>query len=152
VGSEYPKKASLLFGLTAFGMLVWLSCQGDGAGLTEAGDLDTSVQSIFNSKCVHCHSPGGDGYNDTGGEENGLDLSSGGSLASLVNQPTFWRSDTAPRWRVLPGEPDSSYLIQKVETGELKSGLRMPADGPPYLSASEIQLLRSWIEDGAPGE
>jgi hypothetical protein len=51
-------------------------------------------------------------------------------------------------WIVAPGEPDDSELIHRVESEDPE--LRMP---PPEhgraLTASEIQLLRDWIAQGA---
>ena len=130
------------------------SCEGDGVGLTASGDLPgtglAQIQPLFDAHCVRCHAPGGIGYLQTGGStQNGLDLTAGNSFGALVGQPTFEDPNTRPRWRVLPAEPDSSYLIQKISAGSPKFGQRMPLDGPLFLSASDIQLVRSWIEDGA---
>ncbi len=51
--------------------------------------------------------------------------------------------------RVVPGDPDSSYLVQKVEGASGIVGVRMPFGGP-YLSDGQILILRRWIELGAP--
>lgn len=48
---------------------------------------------------------------------------------------------------VEPGDPDNSYIVNKVE-GVGISGSRMPLGGAP-LSTSNIQLLRDWISAGA---
>lgn len=141
-----------------FWTVLCVSCRGDGAGLTESGDLLTpgslsfagQIQPIFDTNCIRCHAPGGVGFIETGGaQNNGLDLTRGSSYGKLVNQPTFQAPEISPRWRVLPNEPDSSYVIQKSTSDSPKSGNRMPKDGPPFLSQSEIQLLRTWIEQGA---
>lgn len=48
---------------------------------------------------------------------------------------------------VVEGDPCSSVLVQKV--GEAPPfGARMPVSGP-YLSSTEIALLRDWIVEGA---
>lgn len=68
-------------------------------------------------------------------------LSEGQSYANIVNVPSTQGLDY-----VEPGNPDQSYIVKKVEgTGV---GVRMPF-GQPALSASKIQLLRDWIEQGA---
>lgn len=144
-----------LLGLAAFCLVAGPSCHGDGVGLTNTGDLPSTglaeIQPIFDAHCKRCHRPGGIGYLQTGGDEdNGLDLTSGASFASLVNQPTFEEPETSPRWRVLPGDPNGSYLVQKIESDSPKFGSRMPLDGPPFLSQGDIRLIRSWIEAGAP--
>ncbi|MCG8555991.1 MAG: hypothetical protein MJD61_12000 [Proteobacteria bacterium] len=49
---------------------------------------------------------------------------------------------------VAPGKPCESLLVQKV--GESPPfGTRMPRTGPPFLSDSEIQLIKDWIAEGA---
>lgn len=49
--------------------------------------------------------------------------------------------------RVAPGDPDSSYLVQKIE-GSAAVGARMPIGRPP-LDAEAITLIRQWIAAGA---
>jgi hypothetical protein len=51
--------------------------------------------------------------------------------------------------RVKPGDPDNSYLIQKLEGAAGISGSRMPLGGP-FLDRETIDKIRSWIQDGAP--
>ena len=48
--------------------------------------------------------------------------------------------------RVLAGNPDSSYLIQKLE-GTASGGGIMPPGGA--LSQTNIDMIRQWISDGA---
>ena len=47
---------------------------------------------------------------------------------------------------VLPGNAQASEIIRRVEGLSLP---RMPMDGPPWLSAAEVSLLRDWIDGGA---
>ena len=49
--------------------------------------------------------------------------------------------------RVIPMDPDGSFLIQKLE-GPLV-GARMPGDGPPYLQQATIEVIKQWIQNGA---
>jgi hypothetical protein len=49
--------------------------------------------------------------------------------------------------RVLPGNPDQSYLIQKLE-GHAAVGAQMPLGMPP-LPQSTIDVIRQWIANGA---
>ena len=49
--------------------------------------------------------------------------------------------------RVNPGNPDISYLIQKLE-GTAATGQQMPANQTP-LAQSEIDIIRQWITAGA---
>ena len=52
--------------------------------------------------------------------------------------------------RVIPGDPENSYLIQKIEGAPGIVGERMPRTGGPYLTANQITIIRRWIELGAP--
>ncbi|MFQ5603970.1 MAG: c-type cytochrome [bacterium] len=138
-------------------LMAWFSCRGDGVRLNASGDPEgasgfaAQIQPIFDTNCIRCHASGGIGFIQTGGSQNnGLNLTSGNSHASLVNQPTFQAPTVDPKMRVAPGDPDGSYLIQKISSASPKAGRRMPFDGPPFLSQSEIQLIRDWIAQGAP--
>jgi len=153
------KRLSIVVGLILATSGVLTSCHGDGIGLSVSGDLEGAtgfageIQPLFDRHCVRCHSVGGLGFNQTGGGENGgLNLTPGNSYNSLVNQSTFQLPDEAPKWRVRPGDPDESYIIQKISPGTPKFKSRMPTDGPPYVSVMEIQLIRDWILRGAPND
>ena len=50
--------------------------------------------------------------------------------------------------RVTAGDPDSSYLVQKLEGATGIVGARMPFGGP-YLPQATIDVIRQWITDGA---
>jgi hypothetical protein len=49
---------------------------------------------------------------------------------------------------VVPGDPDASFLIEKLLANP-RSGTRMPQNRPA-LSDEEIDMIRTWIADGAP--
>ena len=113
--------------------------------------LDTNlsglVQNIFNNDCIDCHEPGGQGYLATG---SGLDLTAGKSYGNLVGHATYELPGQAPFVRVDSGNADGSYLYQKLSSSLPKSGLRMPWDGPPYLTTDEIAIIKRWIQLGVP--
>ena len=50
---------------------------------------------------------------------------------------------------VVPGDPDSSYLVQKLEGRADIVGGRMPLGGPPYLTDGQMLVVRRWIQSGA---
>ena len=49
--------------------------------------------------------------------------------------------------RVAPGDPDASYLLQKLERAMPAVGVRMPPDQP--LAPNKIEAIRQWIAAGA---
>jgi hypothetical protein len=50
--------------------------------------------------------------------------------------------------RVDPGNPDNSYLVQKIEGAPNIVGAQMPLNQPP-LSTEQIDAIRQWILNGA---
>jgi hypothetical protein len=49
--------------------------------------------------------------------------------------------------RIAPGDPDGSYLLQKISSATPIDGVRMPPDQP--LPDSKIEAIRLWIAAGA---
>ncbi len=88
------------------------------------------IQPIFDERCAHCH--GGDA------PLLRLDLTSYAGVAlggaSGVVAPAC--------------DPDSSILLSRVGAEPPRS-VRMPGDGPPYLSDAQIGAIRRWITEGA---
>jgi hypothetical protein len=50
---------------------------------------------------------------------------------------------------VIPGDPDNSYLVQKLEGTQGIIGQRMPRTGGPYLTSGQMLVIRRWIQLGA---
>jgi hypothetical protein len=66
-------------------------------------------------------------------------------------ESSFMAGDEAKAFGILPivpNDPDSSYLVEKISTDMPRNGVRMP-NGLPPLSAAEIDLIRTWISEGA---
>ena len=75
----------------------------------------------------------------------GLDLSNAdASFASLVNAMSM---QSMGQTLVIPGDPDNSYLIQKLEGNGLGNVMPPPPRAP--LAAATIAEIRQWITDGA---
>jgi hypothetical protein len=97
-----------------------------------------SIQAnIFTPICTRCHSGPA--------APQGLQLDAQHSYALLVGVPS---TESPALLRVKPGDPDSSYIVQKLEGAPGIVGARMPFGGP-YLSQSTIDIIRQWITDGA---
>jgi hypothetical protein len=96
-----------------------------------------SNDSAGRSACVLCHA----GPTPAGG----LNLSTD-AYSALVNKPSTRKPGAI---LVVPGDPESSYLYQKLEGSPGIVGLRMPRNGPPFLTDGQIQVIERWIEEGA---
>lgn len=103
------------------------------------GPTLSSIQAnIFTPTCTQCHF----GINPSGG----MNLEQGQSFASIVGvQRSF-----DPEIRVVAGDANSSFLIDKLEDNNLggSRGARMPLSGP-YLDQITIDVIRQWIDNGA---
>ncbi|HZF16407.1 MAG TPA: TIGR03118 family protein [Steroidobacteraceae bacterium] len=95
---------------------------------------------IFTPRCSGCHTGVG------GALPGSMNLTSeANTAAALINVTSV---NEAALKRVLPGDPDNSYIIHKLE-GTQTVGVRMPANGPPYLDQATINMVRAWIQAGA---
>lgn len=120
--------------------------QSSDAGPCAEGDFDSTFAGIqkviFEGRgCTNdmCH-----GTAKTGG----LDLREGAAYESLLGT-----SQNSPFKRVMPGEPDESFLYNKLraatEPGSVEiGGSPMPSGAEP-LSAGHLEVVRRWIEAGA---
>ena len=126
-------------------------CAGNGQGLDANGqpltggdtnlplsDDFASIQAnVFTPICTKCHIGGG--------APEGLRLDAANSYNLLVGVPS---TEVPSLFRVKAADPDSSYIIQKLE-GHAAVGAQMPFGGP-YLSTTTIGFIRQWISNGAP--
>jgi len=67
----------------------------------------------------------------------------------MWSKPTSWaqkRYTLCVVYRVLPGDPDNSYLIQKMEDTQLVGNWMPPSGG---LNQAIINDIRLWITNGA---
>ena len=128
--------------------LVGTACAGDGTGVDGGGGvnggptLSADVQPILTANCAlsGCH-VGSD-------PQEGQNLSAGQTFSNVVNVAS---NELPTMDRVEPGQPDSSYLVHKIQGTHLQvggSGDRMPLARSP-LSQTEIDVIRAWIQAGA---
>ena len=90
--------------------------------------------------CTSCH-------NATGARFNGLDLTAAVSYANLVSVPSRAKPGAV---RVIPGDPENSYLIHKLEGRSDIVGQRMPRTSGPFLTEGQLAVIKRWIANGAP--
>lgn len=95
--------------------------------VTAAAATLTQIQSqIFTPQCAGCHGGGSPTAN--------LNLEQGQAYSNLVNVPAATQSGTL----VVPNNPDNSVLVTFLE------------DGHRSLPQAMIDLIRDWINSGAP--
>ncbi len=91
------------------------------------------IQPILKDYCLNCHMPDGKGY-----EKSGLDLR---SYESLMKGTRFGSV-------VKPGDSFTSIIIQVIE-GRVHASLKMPYGMSGGLSKTNINLMKTWVNQGA---
>ncbi len=138
-GTHKAITAGVVFGVFA--------CGGDPTGspsppvVPGGTTFAAAVQPILTANCAFagCHAGAT--------PQEGMNLSSGQAYGSLVGVA----SRQVPRLsRVAPGNPDSSYVVLKLEgaAGAVGGvGTRMPLGGE--LTSTELATIRAWVSAGA---
>ena len=112
-------------------------------GKTQAvPSFKNDIVPILSAQCVFCHV--------TGAENAGLNLARKEAYRNLVST----KSTESELQRVVPGDPEKSYLMHKLRGTQLSvggSGASMPrVDSSQLLDAGQLQLIEKWISAGAP--
>ncbi|MEZ6130914.1 MAG: DUF1549 domain-containing protein [Planctomycetaceae bacterium] len=87
------------------------------------------IRPILQAQCLGCHQPA---------------KSSGAYV--MTDFATLLKGGETGDAAIVPGKPDESYLVAQITPQDGKAA--MPPNGKP-LSAVEIELLRTWIAQGA---
>lgn len=103
-------------------------------------EIFSAADSSGRAACTQCHNAG------NRNNAAGMSLAEGVAYGELVNVAS---SRKAGAIRVVPGDPDASYLIHKLEGRSDIVGQRMPRTGGPYLTPGQISIIKRWIELGA---
>jgi hypothetical protein len=129
----------------------WISAGAtNGSFASDQGtrNFDPDITNIFGTqegrsytggKCLFCH------YEDTPNPPN---LNAPFSpVDGVVNVRASYRADS---FRVVPGNPEDSFLIQKVkaERATAELGAQMPYSYGA-LTTTELETVRQWILEGA---
>jgi len=116
----------------------------------EHGYFHESVRPILEKVCSGCHSESS--------PEAGLPLGGQVSSADIVEQLVNVSALHGGQFkRVVPGDPDESWLYLKVSGTAMAAGCQgagcnaqvMPPAGQVSLSKAELTTIRQWISDGA---
>lgn len=143
------------------GLLLLAACSGSGAGLDANGnpvsassvggtapssgavtaDFASIQANVFTPICAPCHAGAS--------APEGMQLTADTSYSMIVSTPS---QEVPSLDRIQPGDPDDSYLVQKIE-GLAAVGAQMPDGCPatqPCLDAATIAAIRQWVSQGAP--
>jgi hypothetical protein len=110
-----------------------------GLPVTPQVDYRTEIQPIWEIRCANCH------VNHSGSPSAQLDLNEEESWAALYNMPSLIAEG---RLMVRPGDPDASFLLEKLRCEQPQAGERMPRGRLP-IPLAEQALVRDWIAQGA---
>jgi hypothetical protein len=103
-------------------------------------EIFNTTDSAGRQACTNCHT-------SVGRNPSGLmDLREGAAHASLVGVTSPAKPGAV---RVIPGDPENSYIIHKLEGRTDIVGTPMPR-GNTLLTAGQILVIKRWIELGAP--
>jgi hypothetical protein len=128
-------------------------CAGNGDGLDQNGmpilagstgtgpitpDLQSIEDHVFTPICSKCHIGAS--------APEGLQLDAAHAYNALVGVPSV---EEPGLLRVHPGNPDESYMVEKIEGAPGIEGGQMPLGETPLPQAT-IDAVRQWITNGAP--
>lgn len=109
--------------------------------------LSSIAQNVFASTdssgrvaCTQCHT------NQGRTPAANLNLLPEVAHAQLVNVASIQKPGAV---RVIPGDADNSYLVQKLEGHPGIVGQRMPRTAGPFLTEGQMLIIRRWINQGA---
>ncbi|HEY3500912.1 MAG TPA: hypothetical protein VGK73_39740 [Polyangiaceae bacterium] len=120
---------------------------GGGAGVSTTVSYSTMIAPIFEESCVPCHYTG---------NAIGIDIEQPFTPGTgLVDSDNTWAEahpeGNTPARNVVPGDPDNSFLMQKIGDASLDpatAGQPMPWQ-VERLTEAQLAALRDWITAGA---
>ena len=126
IGKKSHRHIGILLVLAGAGLLFGCTAK------TPEVSFAREVRPILDAQCGECHQPGSAGH-----QASGLLMD---SYAGLMRGTKFGRI-------VIPGDSLTSILVMLIE-GRADASIRMPHGKTP-LSAEEIALIKTWVEQGA---
>jgi hypothetical protein len=103
-------------------------------------EIFSSSDSSGRLACIGCHTDSGRA------PASNLVLLDGRSYGQLVGRAGTGKAGTT---LVIPGDPDNSYIVHKLEGQSDIVGLRMPRNNGPFLTEGQMSVIRRWITEGA---
>ena len=112
-----------------------LTASSLGIAATQSQEMSykKDVVPIIHDYCLSCHQPGGKGY-----EKSGLDMR---TYQSLMKGTKFGSV-------IKPKDSFTSIFIQVIE-GRVHSSIKMPYGMNGGLAKENINILKTWVDQGA---
>lgn len=108
-----------------------------------SGPAAPLARAYLDVNCAHCHQPGG------GASNSGLDLrweqSDPHALGIFKRPVAAGRGAGGLEFSILPGEPDKSILLYRMESAE--PGVAMPELGKASVDRQGVAVVRRWIAE-----
>jgi hypothetical protein len=163
------KRAGVSVGLLVLAALAWQGCAGDGSLLIDemmdpepgcppaepvaAPTLQELQDTVFTPYCAFCHGTGIAPFSLDSVEESFDNLVNVASLCEIPECQTKTEQGLQGQPRVIPCDPDNSYLLWKLENDPRIEGAPMPL-GTSGLAGVDngrqlLDDIRAWIEAGA---
>ena len=120
--------------------LALTACGGSGE-VTYSGD----IWPLLESRCVVCHDDAGQAYYDSKVLFNDSSTTYDVLLNGAVSEDTLGGYTKY----VVPGDPSSSSLFDKIANDPPNSGGDVMPGSGMMLSDSDIELVETWIAGGA---
>jgi hypothetical protein len=139
--SKRSKTSRVERSITALALACLGGCSDDGGDGSVV--YKTEVKPLLERRCAICHDM-----------QHPFDVATDGLF--VIENPWSKGHDSLP-YNVVPGDPDQSFLIQKVTDPEIlpgasnqvfEQGQFMPPQ-PPALTAGQIANIETWIAEGA---
>jgi|SRR5262245_17562962 hypothetical protein len=103
-------------------------------------EIFDTTDSAGRQACTNCHTDAGRT------PSGGMNLRSGMAYNSLVGTASTGKPGAT---RVIPGDPENSYIVHKLEGRTDIVGTRMPR-GNSFLTEGQLLVIKRWIQLGAP--
>lgn len=108
--------------------------------------LDARARAWLEVNCAHCHNPSGSA------RTSGLDLRTAqtdpGKFGIFKSPVATGKGSGGRRYDIVPGKPDDSILMYRLET--IEPGARMPSLARSLRHDESNALIREWIESLPP--
>lgn len=112
-------------------------------GRSSAAEIAPYARAYLDVNCAHCHQPGG------GASNSGLDLRweqhEPVALGVMKRPVAAGRGAGGHLFDVLPGQPDKSILVYRMESRE--PGVVMPEIGTSTIDRDGTAVVRQWIAE-----